>query len=111
MKVAIASTGNNLNHTIDSQFGHCANFVIYNRDNQELEIRINPFKEAVEHAGIKAVKWLASEGVGTLIAGDFGPKIQALLDQLRIQVIVIRKPDMTIHQIIELLNQQKHATT
>ena len=111
MKVAIASTGNNLNHTIDSQFGHAANFVIYNRNNQELEIRINPFTKAVEHAGTKAVKWLAMEGVSTLIAGDFGPKIQTLLEQLRIQLIVIRKPDMTIHQIIELLNQQNHAKT
>lgn len=111
MKVAIASTGNTLNHTIDTQFGHCANFVIYNKKTKELEIRTNPYKETIENAGIKAVEWLDSEGVKTLVAGDFGPKIQPLLDQLRIQIIVFRKPEITIHQIIELLNQQKHATT
>jgi predicted Fe-Mo cluster-binding NifX family protein len=109
MKVAIASKGNTLDHLIDLQFGHCAFFVIYDKESNELQIRSNPYKEATEHAGIMAVKWLASEGVKSLVAGDFGPKIQPLLDQMRIQLIVIRKPETSIQQIINLLKQTHHA--
>ncbi len=42
MKVAIASQGNTLNHTIDLQFGHCAYFVLYDKQTGGLEISPNP---------------------------------------------------------------------
>jgi len=109
MKVAIASKGNTLDHHIDVQFGHCAFFVIFDNDSNELQIRSNPFKDTTDQAGIRAVKWLAAEGVKSLIAGDFGPKIQPLLDQMRMQLIVIRKPETSIQQLINLLKPKHHA--
>lgn len=104
MKVAIASQGNTLNHTIDLQFGHCAYFVLYDKQTGGLEISPNPFRDAPEKAGIQAVKWLASKNIKTLIAGDFGKKIQPLLDQLSMQLIVLKKPETRIQDIINLLN-------
>ena len=109
MKVAIASKGSTLDHLIDLQFGHCAYFVIFDTETNELQIRANPYRETTEQAGIKAVKWLATEGVKSLVAGDFGPKIQPLLDQMRIQLIVIRKPETSTQQIINLLKQKYYA--
>ncbi|MDY0078033.1 MAG: NifB/NifX family molybdenum-iron cluster-binding protein [Bacteroidales bacterium] len=106
MKIAIASQGNTLNHNIDLQFGHCAFFVIYDKDSGGMEISPNPFRDAPKQAGLQAVKWLASQNIKTLIAGDFGPKVQPLLDQLSMQLIVLKKPDTRIQDIINLLNQQ-----
>ncbi|MCK9450403.1 MAG: hypothetical protein M0Q90_01825 [Bacteroidales bacterium] len=106
MKIAIASQGNTLNHNIDLQFGHCAFFVIYDKDSGGMEISVNPFRDSPKKAGLQAVKWLASQNIKTLIAGDFGPKVQPLLDQLSIQLIVLKKPDTRIQDIINLLNQQ-----
>jgi len=106
MKVAIASQGNTLNHSIDLQFGHCAFFVIYDKEIGGLEICANPFRDAPKQAGLQAVKWLDSQNIKTLIAGDFGPKVQPLLDQLSMQIIVLKKPDTRIQDIINLLNHK-----
>ncbi|MBU1368715.1 MAG: hypothetical protein KJ754_02020 [Bacteroidetes bacterium] len=106
MKVAIASQGNTLEHNIDIQFGHCAFFVLYDKLTGALEISSNPFRDLSEQAGLQAIKWLAAKDVKTMIAGDFGPKIQALSDQLRMQLIILRKQDMSIQQVINLLKNQ-----
>ncbi len=64
----------------------------------------NPFKEAAEGSGTSAVQFLAQKEVSKIVAGDFGVKIKPDLDSLRIQMIVIRDPEMTVCRIIELLN-------
>jgi len=104
MKVAIASTGNTLDSLIDSSFGRCSWFVIYDNGTRAMEYVPNPFKEAAERSGTSAVHFLAQKEVSQIVAGDFGMKIKPLLDSLRIQMIVIRDPDMTVSGIIEFIN-------
>jgi predicted Fe-Mo cluster-binding NifX family protein len=106
MKLAIASQGNTLGHAISQQFGHCAYYVIYDKVTGALEISPNPFRDAPKQAGRQAAKWLANKDVKTLVAGDFGQKIQPLLDQLRMQLIMIRKPETRVQDIINLLIQK-----
>ena len=55
MKIAITSTGETLNATIDSRFGRCAYFAIYNTETKSTEFILNPGKEAQEGAGPTAV--------------------------------------------------------
>ncbi|BAX81460.1 NifB/NifX family molybdenum-iron cluster-binding protein [Labilibaculum antarcticum] len=104
MKVAITSTGNTLESTIDQRFGRCAYFVIYDNESKAMEFIPNPNKESEEDAGTSSVRLVASRNVNKIISCDFGMKIKSLLDSLKIQMIVIKQPEKKIREIIEMLN-------
>ena len=104
MKVAITSTGNTLESTIDQQFGRCAYFVIYDNESKAMEFIPNPNKTSEEDAGTASVHLVASRKVNKIISGDFGMKIKSLLDSLKIQMIVLKQPEKKIAEIIKMLN-------
>ncbi|MGC8823145.1 MAG: NifB/NifX family molybdenum-iron cluster-binding protein [Bacteroidales bacterium] len=51
MKIAITSTGNSPESKLDSRFGRCSYFVVYDTENHATEFIPNPNKENVEGAG------------------------------------------------------------
>lgn len=104
MKIAITSTGNTLESTIDQRFGRCAYFVIYDTLDKAMEFIPNPNKDAEEGAGPASVQLVASRNVEKIVSGEFGIKIKPLLDSLKIQMIVLKDHDKKIKDIIEMLN-------
>jgi len=103
MKVAITSTGQSLDSTLDQRFGRCAFFVIYDTETGGMEIIPNPNKEAEEGAGPASVQLVASRNVQKIISGEFGVKIKSLLDSLKIQMVVYNEPEKSIQSIIDML--------
>lgn len=104
MKVAITSTGNTLESTIDQRFGRCNYFVIYDAESKTVEFIPNPNKDKEEGAGPASVQLVASHNVNKIISGELGMKIKSLLDRLKIQMIVFKEPEKKIKDIIEMLN-------
>lgn len=104
MKVAITSEGNSPEAKVDSRFGRCAYFVIYDTESKGTEYIPNPNKDILEGAGPASVNLLASRGVKKVVSGEFGEKVKAIFDSLKIQLIVIKIPDKKIGQIMDLLN-------
>jgi len=104
MKIAITSTGNTLESKLDQRFGRCGFFVIYDTETKGMEFIPNPNKEAQEGAGPASVQVVASRNVNKIISGEFGIKIKSLLDSLKIQMIVIKDPDKSLKDIINMLN-------
>lgn len=105
MKIAITSTGNSTGSKIDQRFGRCSYFVIYDKEDKGIEFLPNPNKEAQEGAGPASVQLVASRNVQKIISGEFGIKIKSLLDSLKIQMIMIKDPEKTIQEIIDMLNK------
>lgn len=103
MKIAITSEGNTLNAQIDSRFGRCSYFAIYDTETGTTEFVLNPGNEAHEGAGPAAVQFVASHKVGTIVSGEFGMKIKTLLDSLKIHMIIIKDSEKKIKDIIEIL--------
>jgi predicted Fe-Mo cluster-binding NifX family protein len=104
MKVAITSTGNSLESNLDQRFGRCAFFVIYDTETKGMEYIPNPNKEAQEGAGPASAQMVALRNVKKIISGEFGIKIKSLLDSLKIQMIILKEPEKTIQDIINMLN-------
>ena len=104
MKIAITSQGNSLESLIDQRFGRCAYFVVYDTESRATEFVPNPNREVENGAGPASVQLVAARNVSKIISGEFGMKIKSLLDSLKIQMIVVKDPDKTIHDIIEMLN-------
>lgn len=106
MKIAITSTGNSPESNLDSRFGRCSYFVVYDNESHSTEFIPNPNKENVEGAGPASVQLVASRGVKKVVSGEFGAKVKAIFDQLQIQLIVLNEPEKKISDIIELLNHE-----
>jgi predicted Fe-Mo cluster-binding NifX family protein len=106
MRVAITSTGNNLDSTLDQRFGRCAWFVIYDTDSKSIEFIPNPNKDAQEGAGPASVQMVAAKKVSKIISGEFGMKIKSLLDSLQIQMIAIKDSEIKINELIAMLEHK-----
>ncbi len=104
MKIAITSTGNSLESTIDARFGRCAYFVVYDTQSKATEFIPNPNKDTEEGAGPASVQIVTSRNVSKIVSGEFGMKIKSLVDSLKIQMIVIKDNQKKIREIIEMLN-------
>ena len=107
MKVAIASNGNTLESNIDSSFGRCAWFVIYDTDGGAMEFIPNANKELEDHAGNAAVDLIVSHKVSMIVSGEFGLKIKPILDSMHIQMVVIKDSEKRIGDVIALLNNRR----
>ncbi len=104
MKVAITSSGNSLESKLDQRFGRCGFFVIYDTETRGMEFIPNPNKDSQEGAGPASVQLVASRNVEKIVSGEFGIKIKSLLDSLKIQMIILKQPEKSISEIIEMLN-------
>lgn len=107
MKVAITATGNTLESTLDTRFGRCDYFFIYDIENKVMEFIPNSNINKEEGAGSSSVQFMASRNVNKIISGEFGIKIKSLLDCMKIQMIVLKNPEKKIKEIIEMLNYKK----
>jgi predicted Fe-Mo cluster-binding NifX family protein len=107
MKIAITSTGNSPESKLDSRFGRCAYFVIYDTESGSTEFIPNQNKENVEGAGPASVQLVASRGVKKVVSGEFGVKVKSIFDSLQIQLVVLNDSEKTISEIIKLLDHNK----
>jgi len=73
MKIAVSSSGTNLDSQIDPRFGRCAYFVIVNTDDMSFEAFDNEAIALGGGAGIQSSQFVASKGVGAIITGNVGP--------------------------------------
>ena len=73
MKVAVSSTGDNLEAQLDPRFGRCAFFLVVNPEDMSFEALNNESAAQGGGAGIQAAQFLASQGVEVVITGNCGP--------------------------------------
>ncbi len=106
MKIAITSMGNSLESKLDSRFGRCSYFVVYDKESRSTEFIPNPNKENLEGAGPASVQLVASKGVHKVVSGEFGAKVKSIFDSLQIQLIVLNDPEKRICDIIEMLEHK-----
>ncbi len=101
MKIAITSEGNTLNAQIDSRFGRCSYFAIYDTETKQTKFLENPAKDASGGAGPAAVQFVAQQGVKKIIGGEFGGKTVPLFQSLSIQMV--SESGKTIAEVLEQL--------
>ena len=103
MKIIITSTGSTLNSKFDLRFGRSGWFCVFDSETQKTDFIENDNKNDNGGSGTKSVEKLAELECQSVISGDFGPKAKALLEKLKIQMVVLNEEDKTINEIIETL--------
>jgi predicted Fe-Mo cluster-binding NifX family protein len=73
MKVAVSSSGTNLDSQIDPRFGRCAYFIILNTDDMSFETFDNEAIALGGGAGIQSSQFVVSKGAEAVITGNVGP--------------------------------------
>jgi len=73
MRIAISSTGPDLDAEVDPRFGRCQCFVVVNPATEELEVLDNEAAMMSGGAGIQAAQMVANSGVDAVITGNLGP--------------------------------------
>ena len=73
MKLAISSSGKNLDAQLDPRFGRCAYFLIVDPADMHFEVFDNQSVAQSGGAGIQAAQFLADKNVSAVITGHVGP--------------------------------------
>ncbi len=82
MRIAISSTGPELESAVDSRFGRCAGFLIYDLDNDTHEFVDNgQNREAASGAGVQAGRTVVAQNVSAVLTWHCGPKASQVLEQ------------------------------
>jgi len=87
MKLAISSTGRDLDSKVDPRFGRCSYFIIVDPDTMEYEAFENQSALLSGGAGIQAAQFVASKNVNVVITGNCGPNAMQVLSAAGIRVI------------------------
>ena len=80
MRVAISTTGLDLDAALDPRFGRTRHLVVCATDTETSSHHENPTAVNAEHgAGIRTAEFVASLGVQAVISGAVGPKAMQVL--------------------------------
>ncbi len=97
MKIAFASTGQDLNSQVDIRFARAPYFLIVDSETRNYEAIPNPYITG-RGVGYAASELISNKGASAVVAGSFGPNAFAVLKQLGIKVY---RATGVIHQIID----------
>ncbi|MGB5617369.1 MAG: NifB/NifX family molybdenum-iron cluster-binding protein [Desulfobacterales bacterium] len=87
MKVAISTSGRDLDARIDPRFGRCALFIVVDTGDMTFEVFDNESIALGGGAGIQAAQFLASKGAQVVITGNVGSNAVRTLSAAGIDVI------------------------
>jgi len=104
-KVALTSTGSDLNALLDPRFGRCSYFVIVDLETEMVEAFPNEAASAPGGAGIAAAQFIANKDVDTVLSGQFGPNAFQTLNAA--EIAIYTGFEGTLHQNLEALKQNK----
>ena len=86
MKVAVSSSGRDLNAQLDPRFGRCAFFMIVETGDMSFEAFDNESIGLGGGAGIQAAQFVASKGAKAVITGNCGPNAVQTLSAAGIEL-------------------------
>jgi predicted Fe-Mo cluster-binding NifX family protein len=87
VKLALTTSGNDLNAPLDSRFGRAAKFLIYDLESGTCEVVDNQQNlNAAQGAGIQSAETVARLGAQALITGHCGPKAFRVLTAAGIRI-------------------------
>jgi predicted Fe-Mo cluster-binding NifX family protein len=97
---AITSAGKTEKSFMDLRFGKCENIVIFNVTTNQYSIVENPFKDD-KNSDIQLIEFLKEQGITGIITGEVGPKVSALLNSEKLQLILLHEERIKIDEIMD----------
>ncbi len=86
MKIAVSSTGDNIDSDVDPRFGRCLKFLIVDPNTMQAEALENSSMHSAHGAGIGAAQKVATLNVEAVITGHVGPNAYSALSRTGIKI-------------------------
>lgn len=102
MKVAVCSSGKELDSLADPRFGRCAYFLIVDTETFDSTALENPGVNLAQGAGIQAAQMISSLGVSAAITGNLGPNAHQALSAAGIEAYACSGE--TVRNAVNLFN-------
>jgi predicted Fe-Mo cluster-binding NifX family protein len=99
MRIAVSSSGQDLDAPVDPRFGRCAFFIIVNPEDLSFESHDNASIALGGGAGIQAAQFVSSKGAEVVITGNCGPNAIRTLKAAGVQVVLGQTG--TVRQVVE----------
>ena len=87
MKIAISSTGKDLESEVDARFGRCDYFMVVDTDTNEFEVIDNTAISSEGGAGIKASQSVVDSGANAVITFHLGQNAADVLNEADIKIL------------------------
>lgn len=81
MRIILSATGNTSESNLDTRFGRCEFFLLYDTESKEFETLVNSGMEAQGGAGIKAAGQIIESKADVVITGNLGPNAFELIER------------------------------
>ena len=99
MKIAVSSSGQDLEAQLDPRFGRCSYFLIIDTDDMSFDVFENENAALGGGAGIQAAQFVASKNVKAVVTGNCGPNAMQVLSASGVRTYVGQKG--TIKNVLE----------
>ncbi|MDU4860274.1 MAG: NifB/NifX family molybdenum-iron cluster-binding protein [Terrisporobacter othiniensis] len=105
MKIAISTNGTTKESLLDSRFGRCNYFQIYDTDTKEFSVIENKGFTAAGGAGIAASNQIVDEKVQVVITGSLGPNAFDIINGSNIKAY--KCANLSMDEVIEKYNNKE----
>lgn len=109
MKIAISSTGANMDCEVDQRFGRCRYLGIYDTESEEFHAIDNSARSAAGGAGVQSAQTAVDNAVVTVLTGNIGPNAVRALNAAKIEVIT--GVSGTVSEVVEKFSAGKYSST
>lgn len=100
MKIAIPTSGNDLNAPLETRFGRAPKFLVYDLDSEAFEMVDNQQSlNAAQGAGIQSAETVVRLGAKGIVTGHCGPKAFRVLTAAGIKIYNTNAP--TVAEALE----------
>ena len=102
MKIAISSQGKEENSLMDSRFGRCEYFCIYDIENDGFKVIENTAINSNAGAGIEAANLVLKENIEAVVTGNIGPHANEVFKKSNIKIFT-----SDVKRISDIINEYK----
>ena len=102
MKIAISSQGRKKNSLMDSRFGRCEYFCIYDIEDDSFKTIENTAVNSNAGAGIEAANLVLKESIDAVVTGNIGPHANEVLKKSNIKIFT-----SDVKRISDIINEYK----
>lgn len=102
MKIAISSQGKEENSLMDSRFGRCEYFCIYDIENDGFKVIENTAINSNAGAGIEAANLVLKESIDAVVTGNIGPHANEVFKKSNIKIFI-----SDVKRISDIINEYK----
>jgi predicted Fe-Mo cluster-binding NifX family protein len=87
MKIAISSTGPDLDAEVDPRFGRCEYFLIVEIEDMSFDVLPNTSMALEGGAGIQSAKLVVDKGAEAVVTGSVGPNASRVLSEAGLAIV------------------------